>query len=253
MTRTPRSPARGLWLAALLAGLLVAGCDESGTDVQSGPITGTWVAQLTGGNLYVVITDDSLVYYTEATAEDCADRYAYTLEPLGGDRYRLTSTVNTATLESTITATQNELTWDTGSGTALFQRADGVDPSTINVCAGGGDDPALVCAELPVLPLAQDVADSLTQADALERDRYYDVYGFQPAEPLTATISLTSSEFDAYLYVYEADGTLLGENDDVSAETVDAGLTLELVPVCYRIEVTTFDTGVTGDYTLRIE
>lgn len=253
MTSIPHTHARGLWLAAVLAGLLVAGCDESGTDVQSGPITGVWVAQLAGGNLYLDITDDSLVYYTEATAEDCADRYAYTLESLGGNRYRLTSTVNAATLESTITATSNELTWNTGGGAAVFQRAEGVDPSTIHVCAGGGDDPALVCAELPVLPLAQDVADSLTQADALERDRYYDVYGFQPVEQMTATISLTSSEFDAYLYVYEADGTLLAENDDVSADTVNARLTLELVPVCYRIEVTTFDTGVTGDYTLRIE
>lgn len=251
-TITPRSHPRGHWLVPLVIALLVAGCNDDGTDVQSEPINGTWVAQFAEGNLYVVITDDSLVYYTEANAEDCADRYTYELEPLGDDRYQLTSTVNAATFENSITAANGQLSWNTGGGSVVFQRATGVDPSTLAVCAGGGDDPALVCSELPALSLAQDTSETLAQEDDFERGRYYDVYGFQPDSQMTAVISLESPDFDPYLYVYDADGTLLAENDDV-ASSANAGLTLEVVPVCYRVEVTSFDNEATGSYTLRVD
>lgn len=138
------------------------------------------------GTLYLVVTSDSLVYYAEADVDDCADRFAYGLEPLGGNRYRLSSSVNTATLESTITAEGEELRWDTGVGVAHFLSAPTFDPATLTVCAGGGDDPALVCSELPQLTVGQDTTGELSQDDSLERGRYFDVYGFQSAMPMTA-------------------------------------------------------------------
>ncbi len=241
------------WLALLLVGVLAAGCSDDGTSGVSDPILGTWVAQASDGTLYLEITADSLVYYAEATVDDCADRFAYGLEPLGDNRYRLSSAVNTAITESTITAESGELRWDTGVGTAYFQTAPGFDPGTLTVCAGGGDDPALTCTDLPQLALGQPVSGELTQDDELERGRYYDVYGFEPAMPLTGTITLSSSAVDSYLYVYDAGGTLIAENDDAASGSVDAGLQLQLVPVCYRIEVTTYADGQNGTYTLRID
>lgn len=243
----------GPWMATLLLSLTLAGCETNPADILSDPIIGAWVADVSDGTLYVFITAETLSYYTEADVDDCADRYAYEIEPLGRNRYRLSSTVNSAVIESTITASDGELSWDTGAGTAVFQEAPGVDPSQLTICAGGGDDPALTCAALPVLEPGLGVAGELGQGDAEERGRYYDVYGFQPAAQDTVAITLASEDFDAYLYVYQTDGTLLAENDDASETSFDAGVTLVVVPVCYRVEVTTFGDGETGAYTLRVE
>lgn len=254
MTNTPHNrPSFRPWLVLILAGLVMTACNDDGTEVQSGPITGTWVAEFADGTLYLVISSDSLVYYTAADAESCADRYEYGLEDLGENRYRLSSAVNTSTAETHITATDGELTWETGAGAAVFQSAPGADIGSLEICAGGGDDPSIVCTELPALQLAQDLPGELTQDDAMERDRYYDVYGFQPDAQVTAEVTLSSSAFDAYLFVYDADGSLLAENDDVAESSVDAAVTLTFVPACYRVEVTTFDEAATGPYTLRVE
>lgn len=64
---------------------------------------------------------------------------------------------------------------------------------------------------------------------------------------------MSSTEFDSYLYLYQADGTLITENDDASDASVSAGLQIQMIPVCYRIEVTSFGDGETGAYTARID
>lgn len=242
----------GLALTPLLC-LTLAGCNETPADIRSDPLIGAWVSNVPGGTLYLFITPNTLTYYAEADTEECADRYAYDIEPLGGNRYLLSSTVNASTIESTIIAMDGELTWDVGGGSAVFQQASDVDPSMLTVCAGGGDDPALECSALPALEPGLDVAGELGQGDPEERGRYYEVYGFQPAAQDTAEITLASDDFDPYLYVYRTDGTFLAENDDASAGSVDAGITLPVVPVCYRVEVTSFGDGETGAYTLRVD
>jgi hypothetical protein len=240
-------------MVPLLLGLPLAGCNEIPAAVQSDPLIGAWASNVPGGTLYLFITPVTLTYYAEADEEECADRYAYDIEPLGGNRYLLSSTVNATTIESTIIALDGELTWDVGSGTAVFQQASNVDPSMLSVCAGGGDDPTLECSTLPALEPGQDVAGELGQGDPEERGRYYDVYGFQPAAQDTAEITLASDDFDPFLHVYRSDGTFVAENDDASAGSVDAGITLPVVPVCYRVEVTSFGNAETGAYTLRVD
>ena len=151
MTSTPNTrPTRRPWLVLVLAALVMTACNEDGTEVQSGPITGTWVADFADGTLYLVISADSLVYYTAADAETCADRYEYGLEDLGQNRYRLSSAVNTSTVDTRITASGGQLTWETGAGAAIFQSAAGADVASLEICAGGGDDPSIVCTELPL-------------------------------------------------------------------------------------------------------
>ena len=240
-------------LALALTTLLgAAACNESGTGVGGGPITGTWVVEVQGGTLFLEITEDQIAYYQAADADDCAERTIYDLEDLGGGDYRLTSTVTPITLEVRITANDDELRWQSQAGTAIFYQTT-TDLSTLTICAGGGDDPTLTCADLPPMPTGQDVAESLAQTDAEERGRYYDVYSFEPQAQATVTVTATSSEFDAYLYVYDAAGALLAENDDAMEGSTDAGLSLQVVPGCYRIEVTSLSRGATGSYTLRID
>lgn len=243
----------GLALTPLVLGLALAGCNETPADIRSDPLIGAWVSNVPGGTIYLFITPNTLTYYAEADTEECADRYAYDIEPLGGNRYLLSSTVNAVTIESRIIATDGELTWDVGGGSAVFQQASNLDPSMLTACAGGGDDPALDCSALPALELGQAVAGELGQGDPEERGRYYEVYGFQPAAQDTAEITLASDNFDPYLYVYRADGTFVAENDDASAGSADAGLTLPVVPVCYRVEVTSFENAETGTYMLRVD
>ena len=242
-------PALALVLIVLIGAVA---CNEGGTGVGSGPITGTWVAEVQGGTLFLEITDDQIAYYQAAAEDDCAERTIYDVEDLGDGDYRLTSTVTPISLDVRITANDDELRWQTPFGTAIFFRTT-TDLSTLTICAGGGDDPALTCSGLPPVPTGQDVAESLAQTDAEERGRYYDVYSFEPQAQDTVTVTATSSEFDAYLYVYDAAGGLLAENDDAAEGSTDAGLSLQVVPGCYRIEVTSLSRGATGAYTLRID
>ncbi|MEJ2504065.1 MAG: hypothetical protein P8177_12275 [Gemmatimonadota bacterium] len=161
--------------------------------------------------------------------------------------------MNIATVESTITQVDDELTWRTAFGGAVFQRS-AVDPAVLDMCAGGGDDPAVTCASLPALLIGEDVQGVLETDDAAERGRFYDLYALQPATPLTpGEITVRSIGFDPYLYLYDDGGTLLTENDDAVEGSLDAGLTLPLNPVCYRVEVTTVQDGGSGAYTLRVD
>lgn len=248
-----RAPSRrGSLLPPLLALIALGGCNEDPSTLASDPIIGTWVADVIGGTLFVVITDDELRYYTASDTEECVDRTIYELEPLGGNEYLLKSTVTPVELEARLVAQGGELSWGTSSGAVAFYRSD-ADPAALPLCAGGGDDPSLVCSELPGVEAGQAVSGALTQDDPSERGFFYDVYAYQPDAQMTVEITVSSTEIDSYLYVYDAAGSLLAENDDATADARDAGLTLQVVPGCYRIEVTSFDAGETGAYTLRID
>lgn len=244
-------PVLGVGLAALI-GVSAAACIGDTADLDSEPIIGTWVASVPGGTELLEITESRIMYYQAASDEDCAERTIYTVESLGDDEYLLTSTVSPVTIEARLTAADGELRWQTAYGSAFFVRTT-TDPSTLAICAGGGDDPALDCTGLPAVEAGQDVTDSLTVADPIERGRYYDVYAFQPQAQDTVAVTVTSATFDTYLYIYDADGALLAENDDAAEGSTDAGLSLQVVPACYRVEVTSFDSEETGSYTLRID
>ena len=239
-------------LAAIGSAVLVvlAGC----TDLPSGPsdpITGTWVAGAPRVTFLLWITEFQVAYYEVPSAGGCALHTIYDLEALGDDEYLLRSTVSPATAEVRITARDGELKWQVAERTAIFM-ATSTDPSALTVCAGGGDDPAIDCSGLPPVEPGQDLVGFLAVTDPIERGRYY-VYAFQPQAQDTVTITLMSPYFDAYLYVYDTDGVLVGENDDVAADSTDAALSLQVVPACYRVEATSFEHEITGSYTLRID
>lgn len=243
---------RGALALPLLALVALGGCGDDPSTVESDPIIGMWVADVSGGSLFVVITDEELRYYTASDTEDCADRTIYELEALGGNEYLLQSTVTPVEVEARLVARGGELTWRTEFGAIVFYRSE-ADPSALPLCAGGGDDASLVCSELPTVEVGQAVSGALTQDDPSERGRFYDVYAYQPEAQGAVDITVSSTAVDAYLYVYNAAGDLLAENDDATADSRDAGLVFQVVPGCYRVEVTSFGPGETGPYTLRID
>ncbi|MEJ2503229.1 MAG: hypothetical protein P8177_07910, partial [Gemmatimonadota bacterium] len=187
-----------------------------------------------------------------ADDEECADRFAFDLVPVDGSTYRLSARYTNAEVSATLEAADGRLTWPESPGAGTFLEA-ALDPATFPVCAGGGDDPALLCSELPTLSLDTLVEAELSEADSLERGRYYDLYRLEPVGGATATVTLGSEAVDPYLYVYDAAGTLVAENDDADLSTLDAALTLPFDAACYRIEVTSFDAGALGSYTVRVE
>lgn len=196
---------RGPLVLLLLTVVLLGGCDEDPANIVSDPITGTWVADMAGGTIFVVITEDELHYYTASDTEECVDRTIYELEPLGGNDYLLRSTLTPVELEARLVAQGGELTWQTESG-ALDLHESNADPAALPLCAGGGDDPALVCSELPAVEAGQEVNGALTDEDPSERGFFYDVYSYQPGAQATVDVTVTSTEIDAYLYVYDAAG-----------------------------------------------
>lgn len=81
---------------------------------------------------------------------------------------------------------------------------------------------------------------------------YYDEYVFEGEEGASVTITLDSTEFDAYLIVRSPAG-FETENDDLNDDTTNAGLRLTLdEPGTWKILVTSYDAAETGAYTLTV-
>jgi hypothetical protein len=135
--------------------------------------------------------------------------------------------------------------------------------ANFEICNGAGQCvvDGTVCDYLvdgDVLPAFGAVSGALTSLDeAFVWDarpaRYLDNRGVLATKESTTTISLTSSAFDTYLYVYRVDGqcTLVTKNDDVTPGVTDSTVTFTIGDAgAYEIVVSSFYGGVTGDYTV---
>ena len=83
---------------------------------------------------------------------------------------------------------------------------------------------------------------------------YASYYTFTLAEFAEITIT-TDSSVDTYLYLREGagrDGTVLHENDDVVSGNFNSQIRETLSEGMYTIEVTTYESGATGDFTLTV-
>ena len=84
-------------------------------------------------------------------------------------------------------------------------------------------------------------------------DRYMSMYKLDLAAETEVTITLESSE-DTYLYLLDAHGNVLDENDDIEQSVnLNSRITRTLRAGMYKIEATTYEPGVTGDFTLSLE
>jgi hypothetical protein len=101
--------------------------------------------------------------------------------------------------------------------------------------------------------IGQTAQGSLSEGDdQMEPGQYVDLFVIDVSSPTDVDLTLESSDFDAYLLLFEgrpgAAGGLVGENDD-GGDGTNSALAASLAPGSYVAVVTSFSTG-TGAYTL---
>jgi hypothetical protein len=134
----------------------------------------------------------------------------------------------------------------------------GVAPGTVGITAtiGGERDTQTfeVVAPCPVqaYTLGTTVNGTLTSTDCTFQDgTYVDYYGLTLANPREVTITLRSTQFDAYLVLFSATSEVIEEDDDDGGGN-DARIVRTLAPGTYYIAANSF-TLETGGYTLTTQ
>ncbi|SKB12374.1 conserved hypothetical protein [Planktothrix sp. PCC 11201] len=105
-------------------------------------------------------------------------------------------------------------------------------------------------------PLLLEKQGELKEGDqVLASDKsLYDEYTFEGKEGQQITILLESSEFDAYLALFNSDNELLQEHDDISQTNSNAEITITLPKTgTYRVIVNAYDSKGKGKYLLKIK
>lgn len=130
----------------------------------------------------------------------------------------------------------------------LFSDGDPVLEAALNVLNGEFTFAPAVEAEIEV---GESVEGSVGEGDSL-------FYSAELTEGQVLNIFLNSDdqdEYDPFIRLYGEDGTLLLENDDLGTKSLNAGFEDLDVPfdVILYIEVTSFEGGSGGDFTLIIE
>ncbi len=244
-------------LSLLLPGLAVTGCNDSTTDPEyGGSIIGVWTGQTGELTTYLGITEDSLTVYIGNDAT-CFDQIEFEIVSSTGDTYTLRDIESGLSGVFLIRRAGSTLEVQQGTNPnvdpAIYTESN-ANVDALEVCTGGGGDPSIVCSELPAVSLGETVSGTLSSSDpASSFGPYYDLFGLRLDAAGEVTVRMASSEFDSFLYLYEAGGNEIARNDDVSDGDVNAAVTLELEPGCYRIEATSFEAGETGAYTLSVQ
>ena len=105
-------------------------------------------------------------------------------------------------------------------------------------------------------PLLLEEQGELKEGDqVLASDKsLYDQYTFEGKEGQQITISLESSEFDAYLALFNSENELLQEHDDISQTNANAEITITLPKTgTYRVIVNAYDSKGRVKYLLKIK
>ena len=113
--------------------------------------------------------------------------------------------------------------------------------------------PFLNCATAQAYTFGAIVNGTLGNGDCVVPDgAYMDRYTFTLATARTVTINLTSDDFDAYLYLFNAQGAIIAQNDDAGT-SLDSRISLSLPAGTYSIGASAFDEFEAGQYTLRAQ
>lgn len=260
-SRRPASPGANparvpllLMLAGLAAG--VAACDSGtgpGNDNEPPDIAGTWAATQGAYTLYLQITASTLTEYYGVEGQ-CFFIGSYAIVDRSGDTVTLRPEGFTVTFDLILRPEGNGLRLI--DPTALDQTGVLLSESTQDVTAlvecpegAGGADPSIDCTTLPPITLGTPIDGELSATDSEFFGSYYDLYGLTLDATQQVTIDLSSAEIDSYLYLYEADGTYIAEDDD-GGGGFDSSITETLDAGCYRVEASSWDVGETGAYTL---
>lgn len=254
MVHRRRSRITFLALIFPLIGFVACGDSVTGED-DDDDIRGVWSVQAGQFVTYLEITDSSISVYLGSPAT-CFERIVFDIVSTDGDTYTLgqDGVSGTQALIIRRSGAQLEVRDVDDPNVAAVYNSASQDLTQLEICTGGGADPALVCEDLPQVDPGEPTAGSLSTDDPTSvYGSHFDLYSLQLESAGEVRIDLTSRDFDSYLLVYLSDGTLIADNDDLDDATRDASLTLDLNPGCYRIEATSFSAGETGGYALSVE
>jgi len=111
------------------------------------------------------------------------------------------------------------------------------------------------------ITIGSTVSGSLTTASALSTRRqgsYAAYYFFQGTAGQTVSVSLTSAQFDTYLYLVGPSGAVVAENDDSGTSSnsrIPPGSGMLALPATglYTIEATSFATNTFGEFVVALD
>ena len=169
-------------------------------------------------------------------------------QPFEGATVTWTVTSGTATASSPSVATDSlgfASTLVTLGGTAglvgIQASVVGLQPANFSATACGH----------PVIAVGDTAFAALSTTDCRLSAWYTDFFELAvPAGPQGLTLTMSSAAFDTYLEVYTGTGDLLSGDDDISATNKNSQLTTILGTGDYLIAPSSYDPGVTGDYSL---
>lgn len=117
---------------------------------------------------------------------------------------------------------------------------------------GGGGAACTPTSTVGSLAPGQSVTGTLSTSDCLFPDgTYFDLYRLTVPAARTLQIDLTSSQVDAYLILYSADGTSLASDDDGGGGT-NSRITRSLSAGTYLVAANSFGAGEVGSYRLSV-
>lgn len=109
------------------------------------------------------------------------------------------------------------------------------------------------CTVAQLYTFGTTVSGTLGTGDCLTPDgSWMDRHQFSLTSQQAVTIDLMSGDFDAYLYLFNSEGTVMAENDDFGSG-LDSRISLTLPAGTYSIGATSYSPGSAGAYTLRIQ
>lgn len=91
-------------------------------------------------------------------------------------------------------------------------------------------------------------ANSCMQADGTPAN----MYRLDVTERRNVRITMSSSDFDAYLSLYRADGTLIVNDDDGGDEGTDSEISMTLTPGTYYVAANVISASSAGSYRLTV-
>ena len=123
-------------------------------------------------------------------------------------------------------------------------------------CGGDGGtgpkDPQACNTTVGTILIGQTVTGALTTASCqLADDTFADPWTLQVSVITTLTLDLGSTAFDAFLFVRDASGNLVVQDDD-SGPDFDARIVHTFGPGTYIVYANAFDVGDVGGYTLSV-
>lgn len=258
-TRPGATPMR-VFLLLALAGLAAgaAACDSGtgpGNDDVLPDIEGTWTITQGGYTLYLEITSTSLTEYYGVQGQ-CFLVGSYAIVGRNGETVTVQPQGETVTFELILRREGSALRLIDPSSfdqTGLLLSASAQDLGALTECpeGAGGTDPSIDCTTLPPITLGTPTNGDLSGTDSEFFGSYYDLYGLTLDATQEVTIDLTSGEIDSYLYLYEADGTYITEDDD-GGSGFDSSITVTLDAGCYRVEASSWGAGEIGAYSLVV-